>query len=70
MYRVEVSGLVVTDGSDYERFDPCALRAGCNGHVSSLASEKQVHDVAICEVGSRDLAAKAAGIWSMAGDCI
>ena len=69
-YRVDGSGLVWTDGSDYERFDPCALRAGCNGHVSSLASDVQVHDVAICEVGSRVLAAKAAGIWSMAGDCI
>ena len=36
------------DESDYERFDPCALRAGCNGHVSSLASDEQVHDEVIC----------------------
>ena len=70
VYRVEVSGLVVTDGSDYERFDPCALRAGCNGHVSSLASDEQVHDEVMCKRLSAALAAKAAVSWDRSGDYI
>ena len=69
-YRVDGSGLVWTDGSDYERFGPCALRAGCNGHVSSLASDEQVHDEVICKRLSRELSLKAADSWGRAGDCI
>ena len=58
------SGLVWTDGLDYERFGPCALRAGFNGHVSSLASGEQVHEEAVCDLSSEEVTAKATGIWT------